>query len=191
MAYRKAHGAHAKNHPVVIEVSPADELPQAVLSPVPAVQIVRRQNGTVADSKSAKALGAKGGQKRAQRARLMSGIGIRLPEGAPFRPYQESAEDFLLAHLSELASVSGGRVDPGAASISSTACMQLAASRFLFDIACKSGDAVMLKQASALANDSRQNLLASYELSVRMAQSRKAEPYDILAEYMPSHDEDK
>lgn len=93
-------------------------------------------------------------------------------EGAPMRPYVEAAEDWLVEHMTELAAQSGGNVGPGPASIAATAAMQLAASRFLFDLGVREGDPDALKRASSLGNDSRQNLLAAYELAAREARAR-------------------
>jgi hypothetical protein len=57
-----------------------------------------------------------------------------------------------------------------------SAALQLAASRFLFDQGASTGDAATLKTASQLANDSRQNLLAAYELAQREAAARPPVP---------------
>jgi hypothetical protein len=55
----------------------------------------------------------------------------------------------------------------------SSAALQLAASRWAFDRAAATDDAAMFKLGSALANDSRQNLLAAYELAVREGKARQ------------------
>jgi hypothetical protein len=67
--------------------------------------------------------------------------------------------------------------------------MQLAASRFVFDLAAVAGDPSLFHRASTLGNDSRQNLLAAYELAIREAKSRDENKnsnslsfHDILAE---------
>jgi hypothetical protein len=86
--------------------------------------------------------------------------------------------------------MSGGGVGSGPSSMVASAALQLAASRFLFDQAGATGDAATFKLASQLANDSRQNLLASYELATREAAARPQEPIDPLAAYrLPCDDE--
>ena len=61
-----------------------------------------------------------------------------------------------------------------------THTLQLAASRYLFDQGARTGDPSLLKTASQLANDSRQNLLAAYELAQREAQARGEDEGAVL-----------
>jgi hypothetical protein len=77
------------------------------------------------------------------------------------------------------ATVGGGEVGPGPASIVSSAALQLAASRWLADRGAESGAAGLLLSASRLADASRQNLLAAHELAAREAQARprQADPH--------------
>jgi hypothetical protein len=49
---------------------------------------------------------------------------------------------------------------------------QLAASRYLHARASEKGEIALFKQASALANDARQNELAAWELAAREAKAR-------------------
>ncbi len=180
MALRKGHGTGAGVPR--IEVLPADELP----APIPAdpVPVLRRKNGTVADSASAKALGARGGPARVARARLVSALGlVDLDAQAPFAPYRTAGDAFVESHLAELARQAGGEVGPGPSSIVASAAVQLTASRFFSDKAATTGDASLFALASSLANASRQNLLAAYELAVREAEARPRGPVDPLAAY--------
>lgn len=62
--------------------------------------------------------------------------------------------------------VGGGHCGPPPSSIVASASLQLAASRFAFEVL---GD---LALGSRLADASRQNLLAAYELTVREATAR-------------------
>lgn len=55
-----------------------------------------------------------------------------------------------------------------------SAGLQLAASRWAFDRGAEQNDASLIKLGSSLANDSRQNLLAAYELATREAAARQA-----------------
>lgn len=171
MTLRTGHGNGAGVPRV--EVLPADEQP----APVPAqpVRLNRRPDGTIADGETARLLGARGGAARVSRARLTSALGLAdLAADAAFAPYRAEGDHFVKAHLSELARGAGGEVGPGPSSIVASAGLQLAASRFLSDRASKDGDAKLFAQASSLANDSRQNLLAAHEMAVREAKARIA-----------------
>lgn len=148
----------------------------------------RRPNGTIADSATARALGARGGAVKSTRARLVSALGLaELAADAEFGPYRDAGDEFVRVHLVSLASQAGGEVGPGPSSIVASAGLQLAASRFVSDRAAREGDPGLMKLASTLANDSRQNLLAGYELAVREGEARKRArgPVDPLASYMP------
>jgi hypothetical protein len=70
------------------------------------------------------------------------------------------------------ATVGGGSIGPGPASIVSTAAIQLGASRYLSDLGARLGDAKLLLDGSRLADASRQNLLAAHELVAKEAKSR-------------------
>jgi hypothetical protein len=174
MPLRTGHGNGAGSPR--IEVLPPDELPAPVPgSPEP---VARRTDGTVADSASAKALGRRGGLARAEKGRMLCALGLaELGADSDFAPYRRHGDAFVQGHLEVLALQSGGTVGPGPASIVCSAGVQLAASRFLSDRGMRDGDAKLLSQASSLANDSRQNLLAAYELANREAKARqKIEP---------------
>ena len=158
-----------------IEVLPADELPEGVPARVAAAArpVARRQNGQLASSEAGKALGAKGGRAKADRVRLVSSLGLaKLADGAALKAYWNAAEDFTAHHLKGLAELAGGSVGSGPSSMVVSAGLQLAASRYLFDLGAQAGDPALLKQASALANDSRQNLLAAFEVATREAKAR-------------------
>ena len=179
---RKGHGA-GKGMPR-IEVLPADELPMPIPAPPAASTnpVRRRPNGTIADPESAKALGSMGGTAKALRIRLVSALGLAdVAEGAPFTPYRRAADEFLKSHVVGLAAQAGGVCGDGPSTIVGSAALQLASSRFLFDQGAKTGDPTLLKLASQMANDSRQNLLAAYELAVREAQARPRVPVDPMA----------
>ena len=171
MTLRKGHGNGAGQPR--IEVLPADELPDPQAGT--AVPLARRQDGRIADSAAARELGAMGGARKAARARLVTAMGLeKLAEGCDFIPYRDAADVFVRAHLAALAAQAGGEVGVGPASIVASAGLQLAASRYLAARGAASGDAKLLGQASGLANDSRQNLLAAYELAQREAAARRA-----------------
>ena len=174
MTLRTGHGKGAGQPR--IEVLPANEQPQ----PVPATQaaptgpVNRRSTGTIADSETAKRIGARGGMVTQSRARLLSALGLAKPAAdSAFATYRDAGDAFVAEHQAALARCAGGVVGPGPSSIVASAGLQLAASRFLSDRAAATGDAKVFAQASALANDSRQNLLAAYELAVREARARE------------------
>lgn len=170
MTLRNGHGTGAGEPRV--EVLPPDELP----APVPAkpAPLNRRPDGTVRDSASAKALGARGGRAKRVRAALVSALGLsKLDETTDFAPYRSAGDAFLETHITALATQAGGIVGPGPSSIVASAAVQLAASRFFSDKASTTGDATLFSLASSLANASRQNLLAAYELAVREAKARR------------------
>jgi hypothetical protein len=153
------------------EVARLDEAPAPV--PATAAPLSRRRNGTVQGADAARALARLSVEKRAARARFVTGLGMaKLAADAAFRPYLAAGEDWVAAHLVELSVQAGGRVGPGPASIVQSAGIQLAASRFLADKGAETGNAALLVRASRIANDSRQNLLAAYELAVREAKAR-------------------
>jgi hypothetical protein len=106
--------------------------------------------------------------------RLIDSLGLsQLAEDSTFKPYRDAADDFVRHHLQSLAAQAGGSVGPGPSTMVSSAALQLAASRWAFDRAAATDDAALFKLGSTLANDSRQNLLAGYELAVREAKARQ------------------
>lgn len=168
MALRRGHGAGAGVPRV--EVLPPDELPAGVAdaNPSPQAAVNRDALGRLADTESARELGRRGGLAKAGQTRLSGSLALGEAFADPrFEPYARSARAFRKAHVQRLAkSVGGGECGPGPASIVASASLQLAASRFMFEVI---GD---LQLASRLANDSRQNLLAAHELCAREAQAR-------------------
>lgn len=170
MALRSGHGTGAGVPR--IEVLPPDELPAPIAdAPAP---LRRHPNGQINGSETAKALGALGGKAKAARTRLLSALGLtELASDAAFAQYRSAGEAFVTEHLTELAKQGDGVVGPGPSSIVSSAGLQLAASRFVSDKAAAEGNAKLFHLASTLANDSRQNLLAAYELQQREATARK------------------
>jgi hypothetical protein len=108
----------------------------------------------------------KGGKALKNRTALshtrgLSGV-LALPA---FKPYLGQAKAFARQHVATLArTVGGGECDAGAASVVTTAALQLAASRFLFDQAAECGDPKLFLAAAKLGDQSRANLLSAREL---------------------------
>ena len=174
MALRKGHGRGSGTPH--IEVLPADELPR----PVPMASekpLLRHKGGPIRDSESARELGRRGGHAKARRVRLVDSLGLRkLADDATFKPYRDAAEEFVSHHLGELARQAGGSVGPAPSTMVASAALQLAGSRWAFDQGAEKNDAAFIKLGSSLANDSRQNLLAAYELATREAATRPPPP---------------
>lgn len=174
MALRSGHGTGAgRPH---VEVLPPNELPQPV--PVPAAMrdtsLPVRHGGKITDSETARELGRRGGLAKARRVRLVDSLGLaKIAEESTFGPYRNAAEEFTSHHLTQLATVAGGQVGPAPSTMVASAALQLAASRFAFDRFAEAGDPSWAKLGSSLANDSRQNLLAAYELATREAKVRR------------------
>jgi hypothetical protein len=171
---RTGHG-QGKGKPHIEIV--ADELSQPVPAPpaVVASPPARLENGQLADPEAARALGRLGGLAKARKVRLLDSLGLTtLADDAAFAPYRNGAEQFVKHHIDELAQQAGGYVGSGPSTMVASAALQLAASRFCFDQASHKGLAELMKLGSQLANDSRQNLLAAYELAVREAKARQS-----------------
>jgi hypothetical protein len=106
--------------------------------------------------------------------RLVDSLGLRkIADDATFKPYRDAAEEFTSHHLGELAKQAGGYVGPAPSTMVASAALQLAASRWAFDTGAEKNEPSFIKLGSSLANDSRQNLLAAYELAVREAKARQ------------------
>ncbi len=167
-----------------IELQPFDEASDPVAAPpaAPSAPLVFRKDGRIGDSETAKTLGRLGGAAKARRVRLVDSLGLSaLVEQTSFAPYRAAAEEFVRHHLAELARQAGGSVGPAPSTMVASAALQLAASRWAFDRGAEENDAALIKLGSSLANDSRQNLLASYELAIREAKARPApDPHAAL-----------
>lgn len=168
MTLRTGHGTGAGTPRV--EVLPADELPAGV----PAVARFdsptdRGERGKFAEGNS---VAAAGGRARAGHTRLARKLRLGESFSDPrFEPYAAAARGFRRAHVATLArTVGGGHCGPAPASIIASASLQLAGSRFAFEVL---GDMAL---GSRLADASRQNLLAAHELCAREAQARPRDP---------------
>jgi hypothetical protein len=107
--------------------------------------------------------------------RLLDSLGLsQLVEQTSFGPYRAAAEEFVSHHRACLAQQAGGELGPAPSTMVASAALQLAASRWAFDRGAAGDDQALIKLGSQLANDSRQNLLAAYELAIREAQARAA-----------------
>lgn len=183
MALRSGHGNGAGSPRV--EVCPVDELPEGLAVVEPEARALPRPP-YAAGSAEAREAGRRGGKRKAGTTALASGIGLSKAFADPtFAPYRRAAEHFAKLHVRRLAgSVGGGECGPAPSSIIWSAGLQLAASRWAFEVA---GDHAL---GSKLANDSRQNLLAAHELCAREALARRGAAANrdhaaVLAHFAP------
>lgn len=166
--------SQGKRYPMVPR---ADELPAGV--PAPArPEPTRDPSGKFRAGPGTSALARAGGVAAAEARQLAQLLGLwEAPEGHPYAPYTRLGHEWRDEHLAQLAAtVGGGYVGPGPASVVSSAAMQLAASRWLYDLGAQTGDAKMLLDASKLADASRSNLLSAHELAAQEAQARLEQP---------------
>ena len=180
MALRKGHGKGAGMPR--IEVLPVDELPEGVPAPG-GPQPNRDSSGRFLPGPGTSAIARKGAYAAHEARQLAQLLGLKpLPEDHPHTSYARLAKEWRDDHMAELAAtVGGGEVGPGPASVVSTAALQLAASRYLFDLGAERGNAKMLLEASRLGDASRQNLLAAHELVALEAKARHESEGDELA----------
>jgi hypothetical protein len=160
-----------------VEVLPADEQPAGV--PAPARPAALRDNAGRFQAGAGTSELAREGARAAHESRQLAALlGLWTPpDDHAFAPYARLAREWRDAHMATLsATVAGGSVGPGPASIVSTAALQMAASRWLFDRGAEAGDARMLTDASRLGDASRQGLLAAHELAAREAAARQLDP---------------
>jgi hypothetical protein len=180
MAWRAAHGTGA-DAVVRIETLPADELPAGVPGVArPEGAEVRGPDGRF---RPGNPMAAAGGRAKAGRTRLATRLALNaLAEGSPFAKYQHMASTFRRVQCDELAqNVGGGVCGPGPASIVSTAAIQLAYSRYFFDMCANSFDPDLAQQAAKFGDQSKANLLAAHELCAKEAQARAriTRAYDV------------
>lgn len=171
MTLRSGHGK-GKGVPR-IEVLPPDELPVGQRAPTRQAA-PRDKAGRLLPGEGTRELARQAGFAAAEARELGRLLGLWAPdESHVYHPYHRLAREWRDQHMASLAAtVGGGEVGPGPASIVSTAALQLAASRYFSDLGAKTGDAKLLLDGSRLANDSRQNLLAAHELCAREALAR-------------------
>lgn len=169
MALRKGHG-NGKGVPR-IEVMPPDELPDPVAALPP--PLARREDGTIADSETAKKLGARGGLAKAQKKKLLQGMGLaELVEDKLFTPYYKAAQAWLDHQVENYARMCGGYLGSGPWGFLGNAAICLAMSRYLADKGFEAGDELITRQSLRYMDAFKQQQLAAYELGVREAKMR-------------------
>lgn len=173
MTLRTGHGTGAGSPR--IEVLPVDELPAGE----PGHARPESPGDRGADGRFARgnALSVEGGRARAGKTRLASRLRLGEAFADPrFDPYARAAVAFRRAQVATVAATVGGGVcGPAPSSMVASAALQLAGSRFAFEVL---GDMAL---GSRLANDSRQNLLAALEIGAREAAARKSAAPDWRA----------
>ena len=171
MTLRKGHG-NGKGVPR-IEVLPADELPAGVPA-TPSQVPTRDAAGRLRSGPGTSELARRAAKAKHEAARLRQLLGLKeFDEDHPYYRYHRLAQQWRDEHMAELsATVGGGRIGPGPASIVSSAALQMAASRYFADLGADLGDPKTLLESSRLADASRQNLLAAHELAAKEAAAR-------------------
>lgn len=121
-----------------------------------------------AGTPEAREAGRRGGAKKAGTTALASKLGLTTAfTDARFNRYRSAAENFARLHVRDLArTAGGGTCGPAPSSVVWSAALQLAGSRFAFEVL---GD---LALGSRLADASRANLLSAFELCAREAATR-------------------
>ncbi len=172
MAFRRS--STIGRMPVHVESPRADELPAGVRAPA-RLAAERDPDGRLLPGPGTSELARTAAKAAHESRQLGQLLGLWAPpEGHPYAPYARLAREWRDAHISQLsATVGGGSVGPGPASIISSSALQMAASRWLSDQGAEHGDARSLLDASRLADASRQGLLAAHELCAREAEARK------------------
>lgn len=165
--------SHSKPRP---EVPRPAELPAGVAASEPPLEALPRppyRKGSAA----ARQAGARGGRRKAGTTQLATGLGLaKTFADESFERYRTAAQNFARTHVQRLATlVGGGECGPGPSSIVWSAGLQLAASRWAFEV---KGDAAL---GSRLADASRANLLAAHELCAREAEQKKNAPGAVPA----------
>lgn len=172
MALRSGHG-RGRGRPHV-EVASPDKLPAGIPAAArpPAI---RDEAGRFRPGAGTAALAREGGKAAHESRQLAALLGLdEVPESHPYAKYARLAREWRDDHMATLAAtVGGGEVGPGPASIVATAALEMGASRYLFDTGAREGDPKLLAAAARLADASRQNLLAAHELAAREAAARK------------------
>lgn len=171
MALRNGHGNGAGTPRV--EVLPPDELPAG--TPAPARPAAARDgSGKFIEGAGTTELAREGARARHESAQLARLLGLWTPpEGHEAYPYHSLARDWRDAHMAQLAAtVGGGSVGPGPASLVASAALALGASRYCYDLGYRTGDASLLRDAGQHADRSKQALLAAHELCAREAKAR-------------------
>lgn len=171
MSLRSGHGKGSGS--IRVEVLPVDELPVGVSAP-PRLAANRDETGKLIPGPGTSELARRAAIAKHEAVQIGRLAGLwEAPDGHPFQPYQRLAREWRESHMRQLAAtVGGGEVGPGPASIVSTAAVQLGASRYLSDIGAELGDPKMLLDGARLADSSRQSLLAAHELCAREAHAR-------------------
>jgi hypothetical protein len=162
--------SQGRSRPLVPRV---DELPDGVPAPARPVPL-RDEAGRLLPGAGTTELARAGGLAAAEARQLGQLLGLWTPpEGHSYAPYARLAREWRDDHMTQLAAtVGGGHIGPGPASVVSSAAMQMAASRWLYDFGAERGDAKALIDASRLADSSRANLLSAHELAAKEAQAR-------------------
>lgn len=154
----------------VIEVGRIDEL-----SPLDQEAIKQRNREKMAAVRAHQEAGGKKrgflkGNKLGGKRPKLAKLGVKNVDAASpeYQATLKKAESYRRYRVREYTK-NFGHVSTGVRGLLATAALQIAASRYMMDQAMELGDMDMLKKASGMANDARQNELAAWELCSREA----------------------
>lgn len=190
MALRSPHGS-AKERGLPgprVETTPIDEQPGGIPAPARPDPSAGRREGGLFDAGNPWA--EIGGRKRAEKARYATILAdtLGLGEIGPIlRPeILEEGQHFVRTKLAWIASIAGGEVGPGPASMVQSAALDLMASRYWYSEWTRTGDGAASDRGSKHAQASGQRLSAARDMATRDAECRAAakaqEPFDAGAE---------
>jgi hypothetical protein len=178
MAYRTGHGS-GRGTPH-IEVVPVDELPAGMLgdacahSPEHPATSREAFGPTERGTEEASFLARRAALARWDKAnslRVLDSLGLKGTPPAVLEPYLEDAREFARSEIARLAEqVGGGSCEGAAETFVQSAALQLAGSRAAF----AAGE---LALGSKLADASRQNCIAAFEICARSAKSKPSDPF--------------
>lgn len=147
-------------------------------NPIPAppeisIEETRDQKGRFTSSEATAAANSIKGAKKQKGSKLARIMPLWRANDPKMKKYISAASAFRRYYSRELASMAGGKCGAACMSMVSTAALQLAYSRYYFELGSAEGKADLVSMASKLGNESRQNLLSAYELATREAKVRE------------------
>ncbi|WP_437925705.1 hypothetical protein WMF37_42760 [Sorangium sp. So ce291] len=144
---------------------PPDELPAAT-----GTKTVRSDRGS--DGRFTR--GNTAARARRLRAGPLGGVGGIDSTSDAFKPFARWGRRYGAHRRRELAAAHGGAISAGVGALIESGALALASSRYLQNQGAATGDPELLKRASSLAAEARQNELAAWELAAREAKARGA-----------------
>jgi len=165
MALRTGHGNGAGSPR--IETLPADELPKAQAVGADPIEAGR-------DPKTKRLTSSEAARAMAKLPRRSRFIPRKLALDPRFERHNLRRLEWQRKRMAELQAAHGG-VSHGVGAMLNAAGWLYAGAEFAAELAAESGDLELFKTSATLSSTARQHELASWELSAREAEGRKAE----------------